>query len=106
MDLDVLLGDLPRMQREATSAPASIVDEGTENIALEEAAERVLRLPAVASKQFLITTADRTAGGLTVRDQMVGRHQVPVAACSINLLDSHRHSGTTLHMDARPPMAI
>src|SRR5690625_845202 len=106
MDLDVLLGDLPRMQREATSAPASIVDDGTENIALDEAAQRVLRLPAVASKQFLITPADRTAGGLTVRDQMVGRHQVPVADCSITLLDYHGHAGTAMSMGERPQLAI
>lgn len=106
MDLDVLLGKLPRMQRDATSAPTSIVDEGTENIALEEAAERVLRLPAVASKQFLITPADRTAGGLTVRDQMVGRHQVPVADCSITLLDYHGYAGTAMSMGERPQLAI
>src|SRR5690625_2789246 len=104
--MDVLLGDLPRMQREATSAPASIVDDGTENIALDEAAQRVLRLPAVASKQFLITPADRAAGGLTVRDQMVGRHQVPVADCSITLLDYHGHAGTAMSMGERPQLAI
>src|SRR5690625_1289060 len=106
MDLDVLLGELPRMQRHAQSESASIVDDGTENIALDEAVRRVLRLPAVASKQFLITPADRTAGGLTVRDQMVGRHQVPVADCSITLLDYHGHAGTAMSMGERPQLAI
>src|SRR5690625_7320303 len=75
-------------------------------MALDESVRLVLLLPAVASKHFLITPADRTAGGLTVRDQMVGRHQVPVADCSITLLDYHGHAGTAMSMGERPQLAI
>ena len=32
----------------------------------------MLRFPAVADKTFLITIGDRTVGGLSARDQMVG----------------------------------
>src|SRR5690625_1517983 len=75
-------------------------------MALDESVRLVLLLPAVASKHFLITPADRTAGGLTVRDQMVGRHQVPVADCSITRLDYHVHAGSAMSMGERPQLAI
>lgn len=51
-----------------------------------QAIQRVLNLPAVASKAFLITIGDRSVGGLVVRDQMVGPWQVPVADVGVTAL--------------------
>ena len=48
---------------------------------------KVLSLPAVASKQFLITIGDRSVGGLTVQDQFIGPWQVPIADCAITAND-------------------
>ena len=50
---------------------------------LSSAVERVLRLPSVGSKSFLITIGDRTITGLVTRDQMVGPWQVPVADVAV-----------------------
>ena len=50
---------------------------------IDEAVERVLKLPAVGSKKFLITIGDRTVGGLVTRDQMVGPWQVPVSDVAV-----------------------
>ena len=57
---------------------------------LDDVALRVLRHPTVASKRFLITIGDRTVGGLSHRDPMVGPWQVPVADCAVTLADSCR----------------
>jgi phosphoribosylformylglycinamidine synthase len=73
---------------------------------VSEAAERVLRLPAVASKSFLITIGDRTVGGLTVRDQMVGPWQVPVADCAVTLTGFEAQSGEAMAMGERPLLAL
>jgi len=74
-------------------------------IQLNEAIERVLCLPSVASKQFLITIGDRSVGGLTARDQMIGPWQVPVADCAITALSFEGYAGEVLAMGERTPVA-
>jgi phosphoribosylformylglycinamidine synthase (EC 6.3.5.3) len=83
MPMPVLLGKAPRLRREATRARPSLPSLELSTIDPMESAQRVLRLPAVASKEFLITIGDRSVGGLCVRDQMVGPWQVPVADCAV-----------------------
>jgi hypothetical protein len=78
MDMDALLGKPPRMTRDVDRLPPLPVPFDATAVDLKEAAYRVLRLPAVADKSFLITIGDRSVGGLTARDQMVGPWQVPV----------------------------
>ena len=73
---------------------------------LDTLATQILQLPAVASKSFLITIADRTVGGLSVRDPMVGPWQVPVADCAVGLLDYRNHHGDALSMGERSPVAV
>ncbi|KAF2865781.1 phosphoribosylformylglycinamidine synthase-like protein [Massariosphaeria phaeospora] len=75
---------------------------------LGEAVDRVLTLPAVGSKSFLITIGDRTVGGLTVRDQMVGKWQVPVSDVSVtatSLLSGVR-TGEAMAMGEKPTLAL
>ena len=105
--MDVLFGKSPRLRREGrtpASAPAAGMDLA--GLQLDTLARQVLQLPAVASKSFLVTIADRTVGGLSVRDPMVGPWQVPVADCAVGLLDYRGHAGDALAMGERSPVAV
>jgi len=104
--LDVLLGKMPRLRIDCASRPVRPRDDGLAGIALDDAVERVLRLPAVAGKQFLITIGDRSVGGLSVRDQMVGPWQVPVADCALTLTDYRGVCGTATAIGERPLLAV
>jgi phosphoribosylformylglycinamidine synthase len=110
MPMDVLLGKPPRMQR-ATRRAGSVTDVlnfsalETES-GLREAVTRVLRHPAVACKNFLITIGDRTVGGLTVRDQMVGPWQIPVADCAVTASGFEATTGEAMAMGERPVLAL
>ena len=106
MPMDVLLGKPPRMHREAVRRARALPEVDASGFDLGEVAMRVLRLPAVASKSFLITIGDRTVGGLSARDQMVGPWQVPVADCAIGLVDHRGHRGDALSMGERTPLAV
>ncbi len=106
MPIDVLLGKPPRMHRDAVrlarrgdAFDAAAVDTG-------EALERVLRLPAVADKSFLITIGDRTVGGLVSRDQMVGPWQVPVADVAVTASGFRGHTGEAIALGERTPLAL
>lgn len=104
--VDVILGKPPRMQRDALRA--AVTGEALELHAIElpEAIERVLRHPTVANKSFLITIGDRTVGGLTARDQMVGPWQVPVADCAVTLRDHEGVAGEAMALGERSPIAV
>ncbi len=106
LELDMLLGKTPRMEIRAHSISIPVVDDGLDGIDLEQAVDRVLALPAVGSKQFLITIGDRSVGGLTARDQMVGPWQVPVADCAVTLADYEHWHGTATALGERTPLAI
>jgi len=75
---------------------------------LDEAINRVLALPAVGSKSFLITIGDRTVGGLTARDQMVGPWQTPVADVSVTAtsLTLGVKTGEAMAMGEKPTLAL
>jgi phosphoribosylformylglycinamidine synthase len=106
MPLDVLLGKPPRMERDVkrgTFAPKPIDRAG---VTLRDAALRVLRLPTVADKTFLITIGDRTVGGLTARDQLVGPWQVPVADCAVTASTYDSFTGEAMSMGERTPLAL
>src|SRR3546814_7691336 len=76
---DVLFGKPPKMHRDARRPRHSRwVSLSTDTLDLHEAGLRVLAHPTVASKSFLVTIGDRSVGGLTARDQMVGPWQLPV----------------------------
>ncbi|HNR92198.1 MAG TPA: phosphoribosylformylglycinamidine synthase [Dokdonella sp.] len=107
LPLDVLFGKPPRMQRDARRVARRLsVVADTEGIELEQAVERVLAFPAVASKAFLVTIGDRSVGGLCARDPMVGPWQVPVADCAVMLNDFAGHAGEAMAMGERTPLAL
>jgi phosphoribosylformylglycinamidine synthase len=106
MPLDVLLGKPPRLTREVTSLIPERRSFDSARIDLREAAYRVLRLPAVADKSFLITIGDRTVGGLISRDQLVGPWQVPVSDVAVTLVDYQGCAGEAMAVGERTPVAV
>jgi phosphoribosylformylglycinamidine synthase len=107
LSLQFLLGKPPKMLRRARHVLANKPPAlDTAAIALDEAIERVLRLPVVASKGFLITIGDRTVGGLVARDQMVGPWQVPVADVGVTCADFQGYQGEALAVGERASIAL
>ena len=105
MPLDVLLGKPPKMHRNVLRVKRHGQAFDGLGLKLEDAARRVLSHPTVASKRFLITIGDRTVGGLTHRDPMVGPLQMPVADCAITLADFEGFAGEAMSLGERTPLA-
>ena len=105
MPMQMLLGKPPSMTRRFARTRAAMPESAPPEIRLEEAVERVLRFPAVADKSFLIHIGDRTVGGLTVRDQLVGPWQVPVADVAITASSHESVTGEAMAMGERTPLA-
>ncbi|MEO7937535.1 MAG: phosphoribosylformylglycinamidine synthase [Burkholderiaceae bacterium] len=106
MPMDVLLGKPPKMHRDVQSRSRVFAPLVLDGCDLQKAAIAVLSHPTVASKRFLITIGDRTVGGLTHRDQMVGPWQVPVADCAVTLADFRGFGGEAMAMGERTPLAV
>ena len=105
MPMNVLLGKPPKMHRDVISVHRSTSPLDLTGVSLHESILSVLSHPTVASKRFLITIGDRTVGGLTHRDQMVGPWQVPVADCAVTLADYQGFQGEAMSMGERTPLA-
>ncbi|HMN57694.1 MAG TPA: phosphoribosylformylglycinamidine synthase, partial [Ottowia sp.] len=105
MPLDVLLGKPPKMQRDVATVARQFKPLDLDRLTLQDAVIQVLSHPTVASKRFLITIGDRSVGGLTHRDPMVGPWQVPVADCAVTLADYACFAGEAMSMGERTPLA-
>ncbi|HSD61595.1 MAG TPA: phosphoribosylformylglycinamidine synthase, partial [Burkholderiales bacterium] len=106
MEMEVLLGKPPRMTRDVTRLQRELPAFDLTGLKLKEAAYRVLRLPTVADKTFLISIGDRTVGGMTARDQMVGPWQMPVADVAVTLTGYRGYRGEAMAMGERAPLAL
>lgn len=106
MPMDVLLGKTPKMTREVGSINASAKAFNTTEVDLDDAINRVLQLPSVASKSFLITIGDRTVTGMVTRDQFVGPWQIPVADVAVTCSDYKGYTGEAMSMGERTPVAL
>ncbi|MGA8010023.1 MAG: phosphoribosylformylglycinamidine synthase, partial [Thiomonas sp.] len=106
LPLEVLLGKPPRVHRQAQRQLPQGAALDLSDVDLAQACEAVLRHPTVASKRFLITIGDRTVGGLSHRDPMVGPWQVPVADCAVTLADYAGHRGEAMSVAERAPVAV
>ncbi len=106
MPLSLLLGKPPKMLRDVKHHTFHKPELELGGIDVNAALERVLKLPTVASKSFLITIGDRSVTGLVARDQMVGPWQVPVADCAVTLADHHGFAGEAMAMGERAPIAL
>ncbi len=106
MPMNVLLGKPPKMHRDVKTVARKFTPLDLTGVPLQQAVIDVLAHPTVASKRFLITIGDRTVGGLTHRDQMVGPWQVPVADCAVTLADFKGFAGEAMSMGERTPLAV
>lgn len=106
MPLDVLLGKTPKMRRDVSSQHAAGKPINRKTITLTEAVKRVLHLPAVAEKTFLITIGDRSVTGMVARDQMVGPWQIPVADCAVTTASLDSYYGEAMSIGERSPIAL
>jgi phosphoribosylformylglycinamidine synthase len=106
LPMSVLFGKTPKMHRQVRRVPRLHTPLQLDGITVPAALERVLRLPAVASKSFLITIGDRTVTGMVHRDQMVGPWQVPVADCAVTTVAYDSTAGEAMAMGERTPMAL
>ena len=106
LPLNVLLDKPPKTTRTDKTRQQPEQPFSGSHIDLKEAAYRVLQLPAVAAKNFLITIGDRSVGGLTHRDQMVGRWQTPVADCAVTIMGFDTHRGEAMAMGEKPAVAL
>ncbi len=105
MEMQVLLGKPPKMTRDVSRRATFLPPFDVTDIELDDACRRVLSMPAVASKSFLITIGDRSVGGMTARDQMVGPWQVPVADVAVTTMGFHGYRGEAFAMGERTPLA-
>ena len=106
LDLEVIFGKPPKMQRAVKRALIEGQPLDLTGITLADAIDRVLSHPTVGDKRFLVTIGDRTVGGLNHRDQMVGPWQVAVADCAVTLLDYEGYAGEAMAMGERSPAAV
>ncbi len=106
MDLSVLLGKPPKMTRDVVRLKVAATEFDAKSVDIHEALFRVLRLPSVADKTFLISIGDRSVGGMTARDQMVGPWQVPVADVAVTLMGFNTYCGEAMAMGERTPLAV
>jgi phosphoribosylformylglycinamidine synthase len=106
MEMEALLGKPPRMTRDVTHQPESFVSFDATAIELKDAAYRLMRLPTIADKTFLISIGDRSVGGMTARDQMVGPWQVPVADVAVTTMGYQGYLGEAFAMGERTPLAV
>ena len=106
MPIEVLLGKAPRTTRDVQSVAKNSSSWSTDGAALSDSLDRLLSLPTIADKSFLITIGDRTVGGLISRDQMVGPWQVPVADVAVSLSSYEEYSGEAMAMGERAPVAV
>ncbi len=106
MELSALLGKPPRMVRDVQRVAAVRTPLQFDGVSVLDALRRVLSLPAVADKRFLITIGDRTVGGLCVRDPLVGPWQVPVADVAVTAAGFHEYHGEAFAIGERAPVAL
>ncbi len=106
MPLEVLLGKPPKMLRDVHHKPFHKEEFSTAGLDLSEAAYRLMKLPTIGDKSFLITIGDRSVTGLVNRDQMVGPWQVPVADCAVTAASYDGYVGEAMSMGERTPVAL
>ena len=106
LPMQTLFGHPPKMHRDVARRSHAPVEFQADGIDVNAALDRVLALPGVGDKSFLITIGDRSVGGLVARDQMVGPAQVPVADSAVTATDFYHHHGEAMAMGERAPVAL
>lgn len=106
MDVKVLLGKPPRMVRDVKRVKKSLPKLDLAGVKTQDAFFRLLHMPAIADKTFLISITDRSVTGMVARDQMVGRYQLPAADCAVTTMGYCTHNGQAMATGERTPVAL
>ena len=106
LDMDFLFENNPQKKRIASRLPVSVEESAIDKLDFQECVTRVLHMPSVADKSFLVTIGDRTVTGLVHRDQMVGPWQVPVADAAVTLASYESYEGEAMAVGERTPIAV
>jgi len=105
LPMDTLFGNAPKMLRDVVSVDRNAPELDFSEVTVVDAIQRVLTLPTVADKTFLITIGDRSVTGMIARDQMVGPWQVPVADVAVTTSAYTGTCGEAMSMGERTPLA-
>ena len=106
LDMSLLFGSSPKTHKNVLSLPNNEKEFDLSAITINDAITRLLELPTIASKNFLITIADRSVTGLIARDQMIGPWQIPVADCAISLSDFDGYQGEAMSIGEKTPLSL
>ncbi|ASK78456.1 phosphoribosylformylglycinamidine synthase [Paraphotobacterium marinum] len=106
LSLDILLGKPPKLEISVDTLKPAGDELDTDNLSLKETVKRILTLPAVADKSFLITIGDRSVSGMVARDQMVGPWQIPVSNCGVTAASFDTYHGEAMAIGERAPVAL
>lgn len=106
LPMSVLFGSPPKIHKNIQSMRSALTSFDFSGVLINEAIDRVLKHPTVASKSFLITIGDRSVTGTVARDQMIGPWQVPVADCAVTTSGYDSYSGEAMAMGERSPLAL
>ncbi|MBR0068661.1 MAG: phosphoribosylformylglycinamidine synthase [Kiritimatiellae bacterium] len=106
MDIKVLLGKPPRMVRDVTHVARAHEPLKLAGVQPQDAFFRLLHLPTIADKTFLVTITDRSVTGLVARDQMVGPYQLPAADCAVTAMGYKTLHGQAMATGERTPVAL
>ncbi len=106
LPMEMLLGKAPKMMRNVSTVTKRTESFSTDQISIEDAVERVLQLPTVAAKNFLITIGDRTVTGLVARDPLVGPWQVAVSDVAVTCCGYQGYTGEAMAIGERTPVAL
>ena len=106
LPLDILLGHPPKMTKVSSSYQSLIGDFNTEGLSIEEALNRLLNLPTIGDKGFLVTIGDRSVGGQVHRDQNVGPWQTPLADCAVTITGFESYRGEAMAIGEKSLLAL
>jgi len=104
--MNLLFGSTPKTKKNISKVVPELSPFLANEITIDDAVEKILHFPTVASKKYLITIGDRTVSGLIHRDQMVGPWQIPVADCGVTIRDYSSFSGEVMAIGEKAPLAL
>ncbi len=105
LDMEMLFGKTPVIVKNVKYTEELPILNELPDVTLMDAIYKVISHPTVSNKSFLITIGDRTVGGYTVRDQMVGKWQVPVSDVAITSSSYVGFTGEAMSMGQKTSIA-
>ena len=103
LDLELILGKMPQktfnLKREIVAKKSLNLPV---NLTVQDALDRVLRLPSVASKRYLTNKVDRCVTGLIAQQQCVGPLHTPLADVAVTAVSQFSFCGTATSIGEQP----